>query len=369
MPRAPSVAKSPRRAARVAAARSCRAARAPVALTLPPPPPAVTALAALSLLVYASARPLLARAASLYLGARVRVGGLRISPFRRAVALTHVRLHDPRGRPLLGVDAVRVSFARAPKPAPGADKARPGPRRLLDVALTNPVVVTLFDTYDFSQSNWTLFLARFSAPASPKTPPATDVRVSVVGATRLSLRSALLADARLVDDVLLPDVSVRYAELRSPGGLAAFIETLAGRAVQSARVRSFPREFRAGARRYARRVVAEGLARGIRVGRERVTTVRKGVERLDEFVFKDLPDAGGISEAVKTVGGMLRAVEGLLGGGGEEEKTDWDTDRDFNRDSPQETPVVVIPEGEAAFRELDEGDAVPRAGRATAPER
>lgn len=334
-----------------------------------------------SLSLFVSIRPLLARIASFYLGTRVRLRSLQISPFRKQLSLRGIHLSDPRGRPLVSVDDVHVAL-RKPEPVEPKStqkKVVDLPKRIVDVTLTKPAVVAVFDKYDFSESNWTLFVSNFnrrrggsettatsppqkaptrvSAPSPPSASPATDVRLSVSGGVRLSLRSAVLNNQRLVDDVTLSNVSLSYAELCSPGGLAAFVDALAGRAVRSARVRSFPAEFRTGARRYARRVLADGLAKGIRVGREHVTRARRGVERVDEFVFSDLPDTGGVGEAVKTVRDALRGLESLLGGTADPEE----------RSEGEGTGAQTVDRGDVEYRELDEGEARPQEAQETGP--
>lgn len=346
------------------------------------PSPAITAyLASISLLVYFTTRPLLARAASFYLGTSVRLRSLRLCLFRKQLSLGGIDLSDPRGRPLLALDELHVALRRsdATTTKDTQNRDNTNPQRVVDITLTKPSVVAIFDKYDFSESNWTLFTSNFnrrrgggklsadarlpspprrSSEPSSSSSPATDVRVSVVNGVHLSLRSALLDNERLVDDVTLSNVSISFSELRSPERLTNFVDALAGRAVRSARVRSFPSQFRTGARRYARRVLADGLAKGIRVTRERVREVRKGVDRVDEFVFRDLPDAGAAGEAVKNIRNALRGLESILGGAGDgDETTAPESSRSGRRESRQGQSIGD--RGDIEYRELDEGAARP----------
>lgn len=347
------------------------------------PSPTVTAyLASISLLVYFATRPLLARAASFYLGTSVRVRSLRLSPFRKQLSLRGINMSDPRGRPLLSLDKVHVALR--PPDVTGTNERQKGddtnPKRVVDVTLTKPSVVAIFDKYDFSESNWTLFTSNYnrrrrggkpyaeaplqspsrrSSESSSSSPPATDVRVSVLDGVHLSLRSALLDNERLVNDVTLSNLSVSFSDLRSPERLAAYVDALAGRAVRSVRVRSFPSQFRTGARRYARRVLADGLAEGIRVTRERVAKVRKGVDRIDEFVFRDLPDAGTAGEVVKNIRNVLRGVESILGGAGNGDETSPRESNGSGGGFPRQGQSIRD-RGDIEYRELDEGEARPR---------
>lgn len=153
------------------------------------------------------------------------------------------------------------------------------------------------------------------------------------------------------------------------------METVIARAIKTARSRDLPRDFRTGARRYARRVLSESLADRVRVTRQHVTGLREQVEGIDRAVGS-LPDVGVAREGLSALQNTLRGLEGLLGaaerqdprgdngidagteGGAEEEEAE--VRREESNDSGEEEKED---DGEAAvaeqFRELDE-EYVPR---------
>lgn len=348
-----------------------------------PLPKIPTAVASFTLVTYLSARPLLALYLSHYLRTRLTLSTLRVRPLRRELHLCGVKVYDPRGRHLLSLDALRIALR--PFPTPKHEKSHtPLPKRLVHVTLDKPALTAIFDSYDLTTSNWTLFVKNFVSPRRPSTttpspppqqrshdatPSKTDVRVTVTSGVHLSLRSALLNNARLIPDVTLANVSVAASDIRNPQRVARFVDALAGRAVSAARVRAFPREFRDGARRYARRVLREGVAEGIRVTKRRVGDMRKRIKDVDEYVLRDLPDAEGLGEKVRAVGEALKGIEWLLGGGkgegegeaNEEEERGAGKSGGVRSDDAGEAGQEGDRNGEAGlaaqYRELDEGDA------------
>lgn len=361
--------------------RPSRLPRSQLSPALLPIPKIPTAIASVSLITYLAARPLLALYLSHYLRTRLTLSTLRVRPLRRELHLRGVKVYDPRGRHLLSLDALGIALRPFPT-TKHHEHHTPVPKRLIHVTLDKPALTATFDSYDLTTSNWTLFVKNFVSPRhsssttpSPAaqqrnhnaTPSTTDVRVTVTSGVHLSLRSALLQNARLIPDVTLANVSVAASDIRNPQRVARFVDALAGRAVSAARVRAFPREFRDGARRYARRVLREGVAEGIRVTKRRVGDIRKRVKDVDEYLLKDLPDAEGLGEKVKAMGEALKGIEWLLGGGKREGEGEKEGEREAGKSGVGRSSDVDGAEhggdgdreaGFAAqYRELDEGDA------------
>lgn len=169
----------------------------------------------------------------------------------------------------------------------------------------------------------------------------------------LSLRSAPLNNARLIPDVTLSNVSVTAADIRTPENLSRFVNSLTARTIASVRTSSFPREVRSAARKYTRRVVKEGIAKGIQVTREKIGDVRRRVEVVDEYVLRGLPDVEGVSGRVRTLRNVLKGIENLLGGSGEQENQ-ADSAAGGEEHNPRDKLEIA---GGEEFRELDEGEA------------
>lgn len=353
--------------------------QAPAALPIPPLL-GFSVFAALATL-WLNLTPLTEFVVSRLLKTRCKLSSLSLNPLRQRYSLNDLQLFDPRGRPLFSLQQASLSFSR-----------KEG-SRVLDVQLVRPEVITIFDTYDFSESNWTLLARNFRSksddgqpesktsrsvprklevdsdkPSSDhkqlKTSPRSGMKLNlrVKDGIVLSIRSDVLGGKRLVDDLLIRDVQLRSEDFEDFESIKALVDNLSIRAMKSFPISSFPREFRTGVRRYARLMVSQSIAERLKSSKKNIKKLRENISFADEFVMKDLPDLQGARETAKSMQKILERFEELL-------DTDSSSRSDADRSSPavndnqqsreQNPDDAGSPSPVDQYRELDE-EYVPR---------
>lgn len=279
---------------------------------------------------------LVSRILSRRLGARIEVQSFSVSPMTKTYGLSGVKAHDRFGRPLFAFDSVQITYRMNEQLM----------RRQPHVEIKRPELIAIFSNAVCTRSNWSdwaqqfkygravlSFASRSAVASESKTNVGKQSKtlleskkykdkyrkgsrfsVDIKDGLTLSLRSEVLGGNRIVQDVRFSNLGNLAEFLQSPDRFNLFVESLAARAIKSARWFSIPRRenVRAGARWYLRRVVRRET-RGIRaLARLKVRRLRKHIGLMDSWFVKDNPDMTAISDMVKFSQRALYHVENAL---------------------------------------------------------
>jgi hypothetical protein len=271
---------------------------------------------------YAVRVPLVSRALSWWLGAKVTMRSVAYAPLTGRWTLAGVRVADRRGTPLCSFERAQIGSATR---AAAGERHR---RKQYRIELTRPEVVAVFSSIQLSSSNWSAWASRFrggtasvvtEAPQEPESSAsaaAPRVKLDVRGGLLLSLRcagpGALAGGTRIINDVRLTDLDGVGDDLLSPRSMANLVEKLCSKAFARASFWRFDSgEARRNARRFSRNVLRRETRSMRALARVHIKRLRKNVSYADELLG-GLPDMARFADAAKQGDTVLSHVEQWL---------------------------------------------------------